>query len=134
MELNEIQSYILKENADAWCIYDYECTNPNLKAIFGHRFLTRKCYVGIPSRGRPYIICHQIDKIQFKDIYDYDFIIYQNWNQLLDVLKEKLSQYKNLLMEVTENGVLPHSSYCDYGTISLIKSFGCNIKSSSNLA
>ena len=134
MKIEEIQNYIASEKADAWCIYDYECTNPNLIGLLGKRFLTRKCFVIIPVKGKPYIICHQIDKVQFKDIVDYDFIIYKNWNQLLDSLKDKMTPYKNVLMEITENGILPHSSYVDYGTACLFKSFGLNLLSSANLA
>lgn len=134
-DLQKIQSGIKHDNADGWLIYDYECNNPSLISLIGRRFLTRKVFMLIPSDGKPMFIIHKIDTVQVEDLSnEFMFLVYTNWNELMDLLKDTLKGYKTLLMEVSENGLMPHSSYTDYGTVKMIKDFGIEILPSANLA
>lgn len=131
-----IQDYLKNQNKDAWVIYDYECTNDALISLIGKRFLTRKIFMVFPAVGKPYIICHTIDIAHLGDdlIKDnFDLISYRKWEDLLLVLKDKLSVYESVVMEMSEDGCLPRASYCDFGTISLIKKYVKHVDSSADL-
>ena len=128
-----IYEYLNDNNVDAWVIYDYECNNPALLGLFGKRMLTRKCYVVFEKTHNAYILCHQIDKVNLKDL-ENDFTIhtYKTWNELLMLIDKKFN-YHQVLMEISENGMLPRSSTVDYGTVCLIKNYVKEITSSANL-
>ncbi len=131
----KIQQNLIKENVDAWVVYDYECNNPSLISLIGKRFLTRKVFLVIPTKGKPFIIIHKIDTVQIKDLEEHlDLCVYTNWNELMNMLKIKLKNFSKILMEVSDFGLMPHSSYTDYGTVKMIKDMGIEVKSSANLA
>ena len=133
----EIAKHYLKENQiDAWVIYDYECHNDALISFTGKKMLTRKVFMVIPQKEKPYIIAHKIDNayLDVPDIKkDFDLINYQTWNELIALLKKYISQYKHVIMEMSEQGALPRSSYTDYGTIKMITDLGVKVSSSSDL-
>lgn len=130
------KKYLKDNNIDAWIIYDYECSNDALIAFTGKKMLTRKVFMVIPQKERPYIIAHKIDNA-YLDVAnikkDFDLINYQTWNELIDLINKHFIQYKKVIMEMSEQGALPRSSYCDYGTIKMIKDLGVNVTSSSDL-
>ena len=130
------QDYLKTNNIDAWIIYDYECSNDALIAFTGKKMLTRKVFMIIPKEAKPYIIAHKIDN-SYLDVpsirKDFDLINYQTWNELISLIKKHFSQYKKVIMEMSEEGALPRSSYCDYGTIQMIKDLGIEVSSSSDL-
>ena len=131
----DLKNIINNSGADAWIIYDFASQNPAFKSIIGDIFLTRKCFVIIKATGRDIIICHAVDSGTIKKNIDkkYDIIIYKNWNELILLLKKELQQFKNVLMEISENGLLPKVSYVDYGTVNLIKNIVREVKSSADI-
>lgn len=133
----EIAKHYLKENQiDAWVIYDYECHNDALISFTGKKMLTRKVFMVIPQKEKPYIIAHKIDNayLDVPDIRnDFDLVNYQTWNELIALLKKYIPQYKHVIMEMSEQGALPRSSYTDYGTIKMITDLGVKVSSSSDL-
>lgn len=137
MDKIKIAKNYLKENQlDAWVIYDYECHNDALISFTGKKMLTRKVFMVIPQKEKPYIIAHKIDNA-YLDVpsirKDFDLINYQTWNELIHLLKKYISQYKHVIMEMSEQGALPRSSYTDYGTIKMITDLGVKVSSSSDL-
>lgn len=135
-KLQMIQDFLHEKNYDAWVIYDYECHNEAFQEIVGKIFLTRKVFVVIPKKNHPYMICHKIDVTPLKQNHiDDDFMlhVYQTWDELVNLLHHDLSQYQDVMMEMSEDGALPRSSYCDYGTVRLIEKCGVNVHSSADL-
>lgn len=133
--MNElIKEFLIKENIDAWVIADYECKTPSLLSLIGKRFLTRKCFIVIPKIGKSFIIAHFIDKQYLLDLSsDYDLRIYKNWNEMTLLLKEGLLGYKKIMMDISENGLMPRVSSADYGTVCMIKEIVPEIVSSCDL-
>lgn len=128
-----IYEYLNDNNVDAWIIYDYECSNPALLGLFGRRMLTRKCYIVFEKNERAYIICHQIDKVNLKDLEkDFQIYTYKTWSELVGLIENKF-RYQQVLMEISENGMLPRSSTVDYGTVCLIQKYVNEVVSSANL-
>ena len=135
-KLEIAKAYLNANEIDAWVIYDYECSNDALISFVGKKMLTRKIFMVIPKDSKPYIIAHKIDNAYLnvpEILNDFDLINYQTWNELLMLLKKYISNYKNVIMEMSDMGALPRSSYCDYGTVKMIKDLGVNVSSSSDL-
>ena len=129
----KIYNYLNSNDIDAWIIYDYECTNPALLGLFGKRMLTRKCYVVFEKNNSKYILCHSIDEVNLKDLsVDFKIITYKTWTELLELIASKF-KYNKVIMEISEDGMLPRSSTVDYGTVSLIKKYVKEVISSANL-
>lgn len=135
-KINLAKNFLKEHDYDAWIIYDYECSNDALISFLGKRFVTRKVFLVIRKEEKPFIIAHTIDlaHLDEKEVTSqFDLVTYRTWNDLMNVLKEHISPFKKVLMEISDNGALPKSSYCDYGTVNLIKSFGVEVFSSADL-
>ena len=130
------QNYLKEKNIDAWVIYDYECTNSALISFIGKRFLTRKSFTVI-NKERSFIIAHKIDEIFLndKEISTYfDLCLYQTWDELMNLIKTLIAdKYTSIIMEYSELGALPRSSYCDYGTVKMFIDLGLKVNSSVDL-
>lgn len=136
MELDATQKEIRRLGADAWILVDYENHNPALVKFLGQRMLTRKIFLVLPATGKPYLITHSIDTayLRDKDITDrFDLKVYKTWEEMLALQRACFQDYKTVLMDVSENGLLPRVSLADYGSVSFIKSLGIEIRSSGDL-
>ena len=136
MEIKEIKKYIAQEGADAWVLVDYECHNPVMNALLGPKMLTRKIFMVIPASGKPYLITHIIDTVYLKDketLGNFDLKVYKTWREMLDLEKKLLSGYKTVLMDISENGLLPRISLADWGSVDYIKSLGLEVRSSGDV-
>jgi len=133
--LKEIRQFIASTGADAWLIYDFASTNPAFTNLFGSLDLTRKCFVIIKPKDNITVICHTIDRFAFskQDSPDTLYKPYNNWHQLFDILQTELHGFKKILMEISENGLMPRSSFADYGTVTKIKEMVPCIESSGDL-
>ena len=108
MELFELQRKIEEKGADAWILVDYENHNPALVRFLGKRMLTRKIFLVVPARGKPYLITHSIDTVYLsdKEITDrFDLKVYKTWKQMLELEKECFSSYRKVFMDISENGL-----------------------------
>jgi len=135
-KLEIAKNYLRNNNIDAWIIYDYECSNDALISFIGKKMLTRKVFMVIPKEEKPFIIAHKIDNayLDVKEIRkDFDLINYQTWNELISLIEQHFKRYNHVIMEMSEQGALPRSSYCDYGTIKMVKDLGIEVTSSSDL-
>lgn len=136
MNLKQIQEHIQCLGADAWILVDYENKNPTLVKLLGQRMLTRKIFLVIPARGKPYLITHSIDTVYLNDEQtkdNFDLRVYKTWKQMLELERESFTSYKKVFMDVSENGLLPRVSLADYGSVSFIASMGIEILSSADL-
>ena len=134
LTLSEIQNKINALGADAWIIVDYENQNPTLVRLLGNKMLTRKIFLVIPKQEKPYLIVHRIDTVYLHDVEDrFDLRIYQTWQEMLALEKSSFQTYKKVLMDVSENGLLPRISLADHGSVSYIESLGVDVLSSGDL-
>lgn len=136
MEIEAIKHLIAQEGAEAWILVDYENRNPNLVSLLGEKMLTRKIVAVIPAKGKPVLICHAIDTVYLKDertAQNFDLAVYHTWQEMLALEKQYIVPYKTVLMDVSENGLLPRVSLADYGSVSYVKELGVDIRPSANL-
>jgi Xaa-Pro dipeptidase len=136
MKIEEIQAHIAEQNADAWILVDYENRNKTLVALLGEKMLTRKILMVIPKTGKPYLITHIIDTVYLNDSVTkarFDLVVYKTWREMLALEKRYFSAYKTVLMDVSENGLLPRVSLADYGSVDYVKSLGLEVLSSGDL-
>lgn len=131
-----IHEALAKEGADAWVIVDYENRNKTLVEFLGNRMLTRKIFLVFPLNKKPFIICHSIDTVFLRDeeiTKEFDLKVYHTWQEMLDIEKKEFSEYKKVLMDISEFGLLPRISLADYGSVEFVKSLGIEVASSGNL-
>lgn len=137
MKRNEvIHEALAKEGADAWVIVDYENRNKTLVEFLGNRMLTRKIFLVFPLNKKPFIICHSIDTVFLRDeeiTSQFDLKVYHTWQEMLDIEKKEFAEYKKVLMDISEFGLLPRISLADYGSVEFVKSLGIEVASSGNL-
>ena len=131
-----IHEALAKEGADAWVIVDYENRNKTLVEFLGNRMLTRKIFLVFPLSKKPFIICHSIDTVFLRDeeiTSQFDLKVYHTWQEMLDIEKKEFAEYKKVLMDISEFGLLPRISLADYGSVEFVKSLGVEVASSGNL-
>lgn len=136
IQIKDIQNDILKAKVDAWIIVDYENRNQALVQLLGNKMLTRKIFLVLPSKGKPYLICHSIDTVFLNDEVtksNYDLYVYKTWEEMLSLEKKLFSSYKNVYMDISKDGLLPRVSLADYGSVSFITKLGINVQSSGDL-
>ena len=135
-KLEVIHEALAKEGADAWVIVDYENRNKTLVEFLGDRMLTRKIFLVFPLNKKPFIICHSIDTVFLRDeeiTSQFDLKVYHTWQEMLDIEKKEFAEYKKVLMDISEFGLLPRISLADYGSVEFVKSLGIEVASSGNL-
>lgn len=136
LTVKEIQEKIKAEGQDAWVIVDYENKNQALVSLLGNKMLTRKIFLVIPKEGRSYIICHSIDTVFLMDEEtksNFDLKVYKTWAEMLNIEREAFKNYRRVLMDISENGLLPRVSLADYGSVSFVTSLGIEVSSSADL-
>ena len=131
-QLKLINDTLKSEGADAWIIVDYENKNTTLVSFLGNRMLTRKIFMVFPANRAPFIICHSIDTVFLKNA-GFDLKVYHTWQEMLEIEKREFKDYKKVLMDISENGLLPRISLADYGSVDFIKKLGIEVASSGNI-
>lgn len=131
-----IESYLKSHKKAAWITLDYENRNPVLVSFVGDKMLTRKIVMAFIKGKKPLIICHTID-FYFLNVPEItkDFRIrpYGSWQEMLQIEKEEFSPLNDVLMDVSENGLLPRISLADAGSVDFVRSLGVKISSSGDL-
>ncbi len=134
--IETVKSYLNEKNVDAWIMVDYENRNPTLVSFLGERMLTRKIFLVIPRVGKSYLITHSIDTVFLSDedvLKNFDLKVYHTWKEMLQIERESFASYKNVLMDISENGLLPRVSLADFGSVDFIQKLGLNILSSMDI-
>lgn len=136
MEWNSIRKVLGEQDADAWIIVDYENRNPMTTRFLGDKMLTRKLFIVIPKTGKPYLIAHAIDTVFLSDASlkaEFDLQVYHTWGEMLEAEKVAFRPYHRVMMDISENGLLPRVSLADYGSVQFIASLGIDIISSADI-
>ncbi len=131
-----VKNALNKAKVDAWVVVDYENQNPTLVKFLGKKMLTRKIFLVFPKDSKPYIICHSIDTVFLSEketLAAFDLHIYHTWKEMLILEKKDFAKYKKVLMDVSEDGLLPRISLADYGSVQFIKDLGIEVFSSGDL-
>lgn len=131
-----VMDYLIRQNMDAWIMVDYENHNPTMVSFLGEKMLTRKIFLVIPRIGKPYLITHSIDTVFLSDEKTrekFDLKVYHTWDEMLQIERECFASYKRVLMDVSENGLLPRVSLADYGSVEYVQSLGIEIFSSGDI-
>lgn len=134
--LQIIQNELIRNNADAWILVDYENRNKAVTSFLGEKMLTRKIILVFPKNAKPFIITHSIDTVFLNEpniLKDFDLKVYNTWQEMLEIEKKEFSTYKKVMMDISENGLLPRISLADYGSVQYIKSLGIEVISSGDI-
>lgn len=134
--IKTVQDYLKEAKKDAWIMVDYENRNPMMVSLLGDKMLTRKIFLVIPQKGRPYLINHTIDWVflHVKEITDvYDLHTYKTWKEMLEIERRDFKDYHEVIMDISEYGLLPRVSLADYGSVDFIRSLGIKISSSGDI-
>ena len=134
--IKTVQDYLKQEDKDAWIMVDYENRNPTMVSFLGHKMLTRKIFLVIPKEGRAYLITHVIDTVFLNDEEtrkNFDLKVYHTWKEMLDLERKAFEGYRSVLMDISENGLLPRVSLADYGSVEFVKNLGIEVVSSGDI-
>lgn len=130
-----ITNELINKKADAWIVVDYENRNPTVPFFVGKKMLTRKI-VFVIEKEKAFIICHSIDKVFLNEpevTKDFELLVYNTWQEMLELESSLLNKYTRVLMDVSEDGLLPRVSLADYGSVDYVKKQGIEVVSSADL-
>ena len=134
-DLVAIQAALREFGFDGWLLYDFRGSN-----ILAQRVLkmplgfhgSRRYFYFIPAQGTPTKLVHRIET----DVLDHlpgDKAIYLRWQELEAGVEAMVSGTKVLAMEYSPRNGNPYISRVDAGTVELVRSFGCDVRSSGDL-
>ena len=135
MDLNAIQSALIKYNLDGWLFYDFhnrDAIATRILKMDTKRFASRRWFYYIPAKGEPQKLVHSIEPWRC-DHLPGKKNIYLPWQQQQQLLKEILNGAKKIAMQYSPHNAIPYVSIVDGGTIDLIRSFGVEVCSSADL-
>lgn len=135
MEIGKIQEELCNEGLDGWLFYDFHNRDPiaiRILNIDPKRFTSRRWYYFIPANGTPKKLVHKIESWKLDNLPGEKFI-YLPWEQQHNLLKTILGNSRKVAMQYSPFNSIPYVSTVDAGTVELVKSFGIEVVSSSNL-
>jgi Xaa-Pro aminopeptidase len=133
-KIADTQVELKKNQIDGWLFYDFRRSNDlacQFLNISNETLLTRRYFYWIPSEGEPVKIVSSIeDPLKHLPGQTKKF---KSWQQLEEILKETLRNSKRVAMEYSPRNAIPYISKVDAGTVELIREFGVEVVSSSDL-
>jgi Xaa-Pro aminopeptidase len=135
MDIGKIQEELCNEGLDGWLFYDFHNRDPiaiRILNIDPKRFTSRRWYYFIPANGTPKKLVHRIESWKLDNLPGEKFI-YLPWEEQHNLLKTILGDSKKVAMQYSPFNSIPYVSTVDAGTVELVKSFGVEVVSSSNL-
>ncbi len=135
MDIGKIQEELRNEGLDGWLFYDFHNRDPIAIRILGidsKRFTSRRWYYFVPSDGTPKKLVHRIESWKLDNLPGEKFV-YLPWQEQHNLLRTILGNSKKVAMQYSPFNSIPYVSTVDGGTIELIRSFGIEVVSSSNL-
>lgn len=134
LTLKKIQESLNEINENCYIISSYENNVPLVVSLLGKKMLTRKLFIFIYKDKKPIIICHVIDEYFLNENKnEYDLLTYKTYSEMLQLEKQCLNGINSVLMDISENGLLPRISLADYGTVKYITSLNIDVKSSCDI-
>ena len=135
MNLPEIQSALRESGNDCWLFYDHHHRDPIAYRILGLRqnlMVTRRWFYVVPANGGPVKLVHRIESHHL-DSLPGSKLEYSAWQELWQSLEAMLKPYHTIVMQYSPNNQIPYISLVDGGMLELVRGFGKEIVSSSNL-
>jgi Xaa-Pro aminopeptidase len=133
--IESLQKALQQDKLDGWLFYSFRGSDPiaeNILRLDHAKFTTRRWFYFVPAKGAPQKIVHAIETGTL-DSLPGDKHVYLPWQQLHQLLREKLSGAKKVAMQYSPMNTIPYISRVDAGTIELIRSFGVDVVSSADL-
>jgi Xaa-Pro aminopeptidase len=133
--IESLQKALQQDKLDGWLFYSFRGSDPiaeNILKLDRAKFTTRRWFYFVPAKGLPQKIVHAIETGTL-DSLPGDKHVYLPWQQLHQLLREKLSGVKRVAMQYSPLNAIPYISRVDAGTVELIRSFGVEVVSSADL-
>jgi Xaa-Pro dipeptidase len=135
MNVAAIQNALRERGYDAWLFYDHHHRDPIAYKILGlpnDLHCTRRWYYLIPASGEPLKLNHRVEPKHLEHLPGKQEH-YGPWPELHEKLKKMIAPYKKIAMQYSKDNNIMLLSLVDAGTIELLRKFGAQIESSSNL-
>ena len=135
MNLDEIQSQLVRLGLDGWLFFDHHHRDPLAYRVLGlgdSLHVTRRWYYLIPAKGFPKKLVHRIES-KMLDSLEGSTSLYSTWGEQTDSLTSLLRGMRRVAMQYSPNCTIPYISNVDGGTIDLIRSTGVEVVTSAAL-
>ncbi len=135
MDLARIQEALRRENLDGWLFFDHHQRDPLAYRVLGfqpHRHVTRRWYYMIPADGEPVGIVHRIESGILNSTPGTK-IPYSSWREQHAALEKVLKGKHRIAMQYSPGCAVPYVAMVDAGTVELVRSYGVDIVTSSEL-
>src|SRR5262249_21993246 len=133
--IESLQRALQQDKLDGWLFYSFRGSDPiaeNILRLDHAKFTTRRWFYFVPATGTPQKIVHAIETGTLDNLPG-DKHIYLPWQQLHQLLREKLTGTRKVAMQYSPLNTIPYISRVDAGTVELIRSFGAEVVSSADL-
>src|SRR5262245_42209673 len=133
--IESLQRALQQDKLDGELFYSFRGSDPiaeNILRLDHAKFTTRRWFYLVPAKGTPQKIVHAIETGTLDGLPG-DKHVYLPWEQLHQLLREKLTGMKRVAMQYSPFNAIPYISRVDAGTIELIRSFGVEVVSSADL-
>ena len=133
--IESLQKALEQDKLDGWLFYSFRGSDPiaeNILRLDHAKFTTRRWFYFVPAKGTPQKIVHAIETGTL-DSLPGEKHVYLPWQQLHQLLREKLAGMKRVAMQYSPLNTLPYISRVDAGTVELIRSFGVEVVTSADL-
>lgn len=134
MNLFDVQAILNESSIDGWLLYDFRRSNElacQFLEIPSSVLLTRRFFYWIPKEGEPVKIVHAVED-PLKNLPG-KTLKFSSWQQLEKHLASCLIGSSKVAMEYSPYNAIPYVSKVDAGTVELIRSFGIEVVSSSDI-
>jgi len=133
--IESLQKALQQDKLDGWLFYSFRGSDPiaeNILRLDSAKFTSRRWFYYVPAKGTPQKIVHAIETATL-DSLPGDKHVYLPWQQLHQILKERLAGAKKVAMQYSPLNTIPYISRVDAGTVELIRSFGVDVATSADL-
>src|SRR3979490_2906654 len=110
--IESLQNALEQDKIDGWLFYSFRGSDPiaeNILRLDHAKFTTRRWFYFVPAKGEPQKIVHAIETGTL-DSLPGDKHIYLPWQQLHQLLREKLSGVKKVAMQYSPMNTIPYIS------------------------
>lgn len=136
--LSVVQDELVRQELDAWLLYDFRRSNPVARPILGPilegNTASRRVFLLVPREGRPTLAVHAIEVASLRPDLDLNVVSYSSRESLQRVVAGMLAGRRRVAMEYSPNGDNPYVGRVDAGTIEWVRAMGVEVVSSGDLA
>jgi Xaa-Pro aminopeptidase len=133
--IESLQKALQQDKLDGWLFYSFRGSDPiaeNILRLDSAKFTSRRWFYYVPANGTPQKLVHAIETGTL-DSLPGEKHVYLPWQQLHQLLKERLAGAKKVAMQYSPLNAIPYISRVDAGTVELIRSLGVEVVSSADL-